>query len=417
MKIISLRAENVKRLSAAYIEPSGNLVEITGKNGAGKTSVLDALWIALKGRSVAPPKPIREGAEKAVIEVNLGKYTVTRTFNLKEDGDYTTSVKVENQEGFSAKKPQDLLDSLLGPLTIDPLAFARMPSKDKFETLKAMVPGVDFAAIAAANKKDFDARSDANRQAASFSAQATAILLPEEIPEPIDEIALVEKVADAAGHNADIEQRRARRLAVQAGIDARTQQIASLEEELAELKQANETDVARLQAAPPLPDLIDVSDVRLQIDAARATNAIAFRAKQKADLLEKAAAQQKLSDELTTAMATRTTEKTKKIAAAELPVPGLTFGDDETILLNGVPFEQGSDAEQLRASIAIAAAVNKDLKIVRVRDGSLLDDDSWQILKDFAEANDVQVWAECVDSSRPGAIVIEDGSVAGIIGG
>lgn len=413
MKIVSLRAENVKRLTAAYIEPSGNLVEITGKNGAGKTSVLDALWIALKGRSVAPPKPIREGAEKAVIEVNLGKYTVTRTFNLKEDGDYTTSVKVENPDGFVAKKPQDLLDSFLGTLTIDPLAFARMPAKDKFETLKAMVPGVDFAAISTANQKDRDARTDANRQAASYSAQATAILLPEEIPEPIDEIALVETMTNAAAHNADIEQRRARRLALQAAIDARTQQIADLEEELAALKQTNETDAARLASAPALPDLIDVADVRQQIDAARATNAIVERSKLKADLLEKAAAQQKLSDEFTAAMASRTAEKTKKIAAAKLPVPGLTFGDDETILLDGVPFEQGSDAEQLRASIAIAAAVNKELKIVRVRDGSLLDDDSWQILKDFAEANDVQVWAECVDSSRPGAILIEDGHVAG----
>lgn len=47
MKIIALQAENVKRLVAIEIRPDGNLVQITGKNGAGKTSVLDCIWWAL----------------------------------------------------------------------------------------------------------------------------------------------------------------------------------------------------------------------------------------------------------------------------------------------------------------------------------------------------------------------------------
>ena len=51
MKIIRLSAENVKRLVAVEIEPTGNLVEITGKNGAGKTSVYS---IRSGGRSPAP---------------------------------------------------------------------------------------------------------------------------------------------------------------------------------------------------------------------------------------------------------------------------------------------------------------------------------------------------------------------------
>lgn len=42
MKIISLIAENVKRLVAVEIKPDGNMVVISGKNGAGKTSAADA---------------------------------------------------------------------------------------------------------------------------------------------------------------------------------------------------------------------------------------------------------------------------------------------------------------------------------------------------------------------------------------
>lgn len=49
MKIVKLTAENIKRLKAVEITPTGALVEVTGKNGQGKSSVLDAIWWALAG--------------------------------------------------------------------------------------------------------------------------------------------------------------------------------------------------------------------------------------------------------------------------------------------------------------------------------------------------------------------------------
>lgn len=65
MKIISLQAENVKRLTAVSITPDGNLVQISGRNGQGKTSVLDAIWWALEGAANIQAEPIRKGADEA----------------------------------------------------------------------------------------------------------------------------------------------------------------------------------------------------------------------------------------------------------------------------------------------------------------------------------------------------------------
>ena len=53
MKIIEFRAERFKRLSAVDITPEGNTVIISGKNGQGKSSVLDAIWLALGGGAAA----------------------------------------------------------------------------------------------------------------------------------------------------------------------------------------------------------------------------------------------------------------------------------------------------------------------------------------------------------------------------
>ena len=66
MKIIRFEAENVKRLKAVEITPDGTVQVVTGRNGQGKSSVLDAIFLALGGgdakKTVA--MPIRVGAEQ-----------------------------------------------------------------------------------------------------------------------------------------------------------------------------------------------------------------------------------------------------------------------------------------------------------------------------------------------------------------
>ena len=47
MKIVKLTAENFKRLEAVEITPDGNTVLISGRNGQGKSSVLDSILAAL----------------------------------------------------------------------------------------------------------------------------------------------------------------------------------------------------------------------------------------------------------------------------------------------------------------------------------------------------------------------------------
>ena len=85
--------------------------------------------------------------------------------------------------------------------------------------------------------------------------------------------------------------------------------------------------------------------------------------------------------------------------------------DDTGVTLDGLPFEQASQAQQLRASVAIGAALNPKLRAMLVRDGSLLDEDSLALLTAEASRSDLQVWLEVVGREGDG-IVIEDGEVA-----
>ena len=63
VKINKLEIENVKRVRALTLEPGQNgLTVIGGRNGQGKTSVLDAISWALGGDRHRPTQPQREGS-------------------------------------------------------------------------------------------------------------------------------------------------------------------------------------------------------------------------------------------------------------------------------------------------------------------------------------------------------------------
>lgn len=463
MKIISLSAENVKRLVAVEITPAGNMVQITGKNGQGKTSVLDSIWWALAGAGNIQTAPIRKGANEARIKLDLGDIKVVRKFKRdKETGEETTSLVVENEAGARFPSPQKMLDSLLGTLSFDPLAFARMDANAQFEAMRRFVPDVDFKAIDRANADDFARRTGINRRAKELRAQAQGVVMPPKPSgEPVDETALIAQLDTAGKTNTEIETRKARREAAQndanvkkaAGVayrdDAakrRTDANAEFERDgkaaseayerakaaaaealktaLAAADKADRNASAILQVAAEiekkideaeaLPKPVDTADLLTQINAARTANAAikAFNeaAEKRKACEQDADAQEKQSAELTAVMEGR--EKTKKeaIAKAQLPVAGIEFGAD-TILLNGVPFDQASDAEKLRTSVAIAMASNPELRVIRVRDGSLLDEDAMTLLEEMANSADYQVWIERVDGSGKVGVVLENGSI------
>lgn len=423
MKIIQLKAENFKRLRAVSITPEGSVVEVTGDNGEGKTSTLDAIWAALGGKDACPEKPIHAAAEDAIragdaksqVHVVIGeggvpKYRVTRRFRLKEGAPYATDVIVENAEGARFDKAQSVLDTLLGEFCFDPLAFTRLKDAEQVTALRKLVPGFDFAAVDGLNKRDFEDRTEVNRKIRDLQGQLNALpVIAGDLPDPVDLESLEKQLGEAARHNSDVETRKARQSAARGRLEEIARQIATLQAEQAQLEE-------QLKAAPPLPELIDVDDVQAKLVAGREANALRAKADARQALADKIKANEDRSTELSAAIERRKDEAARAVAKAKMPVKGLGFGQDgdanPVVALNGQPFAQASQAEKIRVSVAIAAAMNPKLRIARVADGSLLDKKSWAALASYAEENDLQIWVETVDAKSPAAVLIEDGAVA-----
>jgi len=420
MKIIRFTAENFKRLQLVEITPDGNVVEITGRNGQGKTSVLDAIWVALAGLDHSPVKPIRTGKDEARITLDLGDLVVTRQFR---EGKAST-LRVESKDGAKISSPQAALDKLLSALAFDPLAFSRMDAKQQFNTLRRFVPDYDFDKADALNAADFDKRTGVNRRLKDAEAQANASKPTGAVPPRSDIGELSRQLEEAGQHNTDIETRKANRAKVADEVARHVAenkrimlQAEAMEKDLALLRAAAveewnqaEAKQARLAAAPPLPEPKDTAAIRALIDSAQAINKLADRHDQHLQHVEMVNKLREESTTLTAEIDKRQAAKVAAVAAAKLPVDGLAFGDG-FVTMNGEPFSQASDAEQLRASIAMAMAMNPTLRVIRVRDGSLLDDESMRLLAEMASTHDNQVWIERVDGSGKVGFVLEDGFI------
>ena len=433
MKIINLHAENYKRLGVVEISPEGHLITIGGKNGAGKSSVLDAIYVALKGRAAAPPQPIRKGEEKCTIRLDLGDMIVTRNFHQKDGLEYTDTLKVESSDGLRYQKPQDTLNALLGEVGFDPFGFVNKKPKDQAAQLLEMVPlPIDLNVFAAADASDFVKRTEANREVKRLEAQVSGIpdeIMPAEVP---DREALTEKLGNAADTNSAIERERVRRENEAERIDANRKRLlddcsraAKLRDEADEIeaaanRSAEKTDEAEkvLDALPDLEEPVDTNDIRARLTAADAELALIDRQIRREELVAELEKSRKESERFSAGISARAKERNEALAGAEMPVEGLAFAiseDGEAMLtFDGLPFDkdQISTAVQLRVSTAIGMAANPRLRVLRISDGSLLDEDSMKMLAEMAEAEDFQLWVEVVGEGSSG-IIMENGLVRG----
>ena len=423
MKIIQLEAQNVKRLKAIEIRPDGNVIVIGGKNGAGKSSVLDSIAYALGGKGTIPSQPVRKGEKKATIVLDLGNLIVKRTMTANGGGTLT----VENKEGAVFKSPQAILDALVGKLTFDPLEFSKMDARKQVETLKGLV-GLDFSELENERQGLYDERTRVNADGKTLEARFQGM---QEYPDaPGTEVSVSGLMGELKKRGSVNYENEKQRLMLQQGIDDLDNQeveLAHLSEQITDLqvridelkrlkaakaKKAGITKASIEKAKPRIEALQDADEeeIRDQIANAETVNQQVRSNQTRKDLSETFKTKRAESESLTDQIHKIDDSKTSQLAAAKFPVPNLSFSAAE-VLYNDIPFNQASSAEQLRVSVAMGIAMNPKLKVLLIRDGSLLDEDNLKMMADMAQEADAQIWLEIVSTGKKCQVVIEDGEV------
>ena len=386
--------------------------------------MLDAIWWALAGTRNHQSRPIRDGQKQATIHLDLGEIIVKRRFRLQAENNVTTQITVETKEGARFPSPQKMLDDLLGSLSFDPLAFCRMDAAEQYRALQKVI-GVNLAGYDEAQQQDFMERRRLNRKFKELRAAAVQVVIPEGTPAELVSVSeLAEKLKKGDMHNRDLRREETRRRGLLDEVKTLNLRIVDHETTIQGLQRqieearsiASKEDLERgdkqeqIDSLNALPFPFDPGPIQSQIAESEAINDQVRKLHGRDDLNRQAEGVEAESQALTDKMVARKEEIQQEIEKSDMPVPGLTLGDG-TVTLDGVPFDQASDAEQLRTSCAIAMRGNPKLRVLRVRDGSLLDEESLALLQEMAVDQDFQLWIERVDTSGKVGIVIEDGRV------
>lgn len=403
MKIIKFEAENLKRLKAVQITPDGTLQIITGRNAAGKSSVLDAIWLALGGgpASRGTVRPIRDGEDHASVTLDLGDLIVTRTWTADK-----TSLVVKTADGAKYSSPQSVLDALVGRLSFDPLEFTRLSAREQVTALLDLVDlDVDLDELARQRLAAYDLRTEIGRQSKAIGDIGKLVPAPEAEVSASDLITKIRAAEALIDRQAD--ESRAVHAAEQQVADRR-EEIVALTATLEKWEATLAERSARVSDHVPEPD---VAAMEAELDALEGTNR---NVRANAVIARASAKKAGLADEyatLTKKIDTLDKTKAEALAGAKFPVDGLGF-DDNGVTFEGIPFSQASSAEQIRVSLAMAMALNPKLRVIRILDGSLLDADNLALIAEMAAEHDTQVWIERVADGSGVGVVIEDGSVA-----
>ena len=423
MKILKLSARNVKRLRAVEITPDGNVVVVSGRNGQGKSSVLDSIMYALGGKDVACSEPIRRGEESAEVTCDLGDLVVRRAFFA--DGNSTLTV--ESKEGAHYTKPQTRLDGLLGALSFDPLEFSRMKPDDQAVTLRSLA-GLDFAELEGQRLRLFNQRTEVNRDGNAVRARFDALpdhhenapaaeVSSDFVIQQIEEARETQKAIDGARLGAREATRQAEYM--KSSCENGHRRVEDLQKQLeaarAELDRMHvDYDKAKVAASYATayaqdPD-IDLGPLKERLAGVQDAN------RRFIENRTRAAHEKELNDlrdaslGITRQIAAIDAKKQAAIAAARFPVDGLGFGTEGGVTFCELPFDQASSAEKLRVSVAIGMALNPKIRVLLIRDGSLLDAESLRLVAEMAETQDAQLWIERVEDGGA-TVVIEDGAV------
>ena len=445
-KILQLGLQNIRNIRVVEIDANGKpLIQITGKNGAGKSTILDAIWYTFAGLTAMPSRKadlVRRGAERLKISVKMGDgtkqpFTITRTMGT-EGNPPTLAIEpsVHKEAGLS---PQKYLDELFGALTFDPLAFAQMDTKGQIVELKKTSNiKLDFDALAAQDEADKKTRHGIGQQSDLLNGQLKGMTVLEGLPrEKVDTAPIVTQLNRAADLNrAAQETFRAKQdlgaKAAHTGVDKQhkatevethRQAIRMIEEqlraakakegtllrELDELTAQHKREEKAFQDAPA-GEPVDVGMLTIELQAAERTNrAIDQRAEY--DRIKKLKAEKDAEyDKLSRAIEDRAEKRRTAVANAKIPVEGLTF-DENDVRLNGIPIKQLSEGQQLRIATQIGMAANPKLRVLCIRHGEALDEDGIKAISELAKANDFQVWMARVDTSGKVGIVMRDGAI------
>lgn len=402
VKIRQLEIENVKRVKAVTLTPTENgLTVIGGRNGQGKTSVLDAIAWALGGNKLKPSESQRIGsAAPPSIHIELSNGLVV------ERKGRSSALHVIDPSG--QKAGQQLLDSFIEKLALNLPKFMDARNDEKAETLLQIIGvGDQLAVLDREEKSLYNQRLEIGRIADRKKKHAEELAwYPDAPAEPVSASELIQRQQAILAKNGE-NQRKREKEAHYNKVLAEAQ--IAFDQAKAALKQAEQDCVTARKAAE---NLQDESTAELEQDIAN-IDAINTKVRANAEKNRVQAEADELAGQygdLTQQIESVKEQRMKLLDSADMPLPGLSVQDGE-LTYNGQKWDCMSGAEQLQVATAIVRKLNPDCGFVLMDKLEQMDPETLADFGRWLEGEGLQVIATRVGTDDTCSIIIEDGYV------
>jgi predicted ATP-dependent endonuclease of OLD family len=422
IKVLSLVVENFKNIEKTEVDFAGRSATIIGKNGAGKSSLIQAICSPIDSNYI-PAKPVKKGEERGSIELTIGgslhgeeeTYTLGLHFSEKHKKGRIT---VTNGEGEKVNGGKQFISDIVGNIGFDIQEFIKLGvtsngsiskpgTQEQIEILKKLMPKDVLKQMHDLDKefKDvYEARADVNRDILHAKSRLEGHDFSQDELERYNEVVDTEGIVSKM---TNIEKELERYNKVFSTVDSLLDSIPLKQERLALLEEKVEALHAEITADI---DKLDKGEVwltnktkpsieamNIELSNANMHNNKVKEVKSLQDSQIAIRLLQESSEANTERLDKIKREKKQIFTSSPLPVKGLTF-DEEGIYFKGLPFVEGQHPSSTIISIGakIGMALNPNLRMLVIKDGSLLDKKTLKWLVSQCEKENYQLFVEMV---------------------
>lgn len=408
LKIKHMHVQNLRNvIDVSFQDLDENLVKISWNNGAGKSTIVDAIFLAIlgktyigKGRSIE--NLVTLGKEKSEIEVTLEwtgkKLRITR--KITQAGN--TSLEVWSSDPDEKLQQKDL-DALLSEFTVDPLEFTRKSKKEQYETMKT-ITWVDTTQIDNEILLQEEKTKIARAQATEYKKSLENMKWVEKVDRVSTED-LAQQQREILEHNQAVNQSEYKITTTKEKVEHLKQELQRIQSELKEEEWYLET---LIQAHEVIGTFIDTTEIQQKIGNADEINQKASQRERYKELQEVTTAKEVELTKQATILDDLREKRKEMVKKADMPIDWMEFSEADGVIINGILFDQYSSAEQLKFACKIATSTNPALRVIYIKDGSLLDTNSMKEIEQFAETEWYQIFCERVGEEAD-TIIMRDG--------
>ena len=424
MKILSVDIKNILGVEEATIEPDGNIIEITGKNGSGKTSRVKALLDVIGVDTCS--ELIRKGEKSGKTVIELDGMRLTKTYTEKNP---KGTLKVEGQvvgtDSYSKiSSPSAVLKGLVNPNSVDPIRLLTASDKELVGAVLESLPmktdtkymneltGQDFSenvhalvSISDATKFIVLNRRDINRdlKTATTTMEQLKDTLPktiestEDIEEEIQEQqdCLENLMEDAKGLRKEVHDNR--QIYVDTAMCAMEKASEELEKAQAvfsdakaehskqveiQITSANNAFESKLGMSQEINE--NISELQKGLSEVGIVEKTAERVTEYKLDIRKLSRRSKTFDKQLVSL-----EKYKAELCSDLPIEGLEL-EDGKLQMNGIPFATLNTAARVDLVIELAKLGAGKLGLVVLDNSEMLDSGTYKEFLKKARKTDLQ---------------------------